>query len=135
MVIHSPLRFPPKVRDGSARSKLQSTSFLSIDAVGPVFLESIIRVDHTGGTYQKWLGDWSVNLKLNLPLDFIVDCEVVFPQRLGMTEWALTFASFAFFTVATVGPTKFCASHKLTKGGICRKVLNNSSGNPINFPS
>jgi hypothetical protein len=72
-------------------------------------------------------------LETNLFLDFIVDCKVVSPQRLGMAELAPTFAGFAFFTVATVGPTKICASHKLTKGDICRKVLNNSSGNPVNL--
>ena len=50
--------------------------------------------------------------KLNLPLDFIIDCKVVFPHRLGMTEWAPTFAEFAFFTVSTVGPMSWYSHHQ-----------------------
>ena len=52
-----------------------------------------------------------------------------------MAEWTPTFASFAFFAVATVGPTTLCASHKLTNCDTRQRILNNSSGNPINFRS
>jgi hypothetical protein len=109
-------------------------SFLSIDAVGPGFLESIIRIDHWWHL-PKMAGRFVDKLETNLFLDFIVDIRVSLPPKVRGRVWAPTFACFAFFTVATVGPTKLCASHKLTKGDTCRKVLNNSSGNPVNIGS
>ena len=97
-------------------------------------MESIIRVDHWWHL-PKMAGRFVDKLETNLFLDFIVDIRVSLPPKVRGRVWAPTFACFAFFTVATVGPTKLCASHKLTKGDTCRKVLNNSSGNPVNIGS
>ena len=74
-------------------------------------------------------------LETNLFLDFIVDCKVVFPQRLGMTEWAPTFASFEFFTVATAGPIILYTHHEYINCDTHERVLDNSSGSPADFRS
>ena len=107
-------------------------SFLSIDAVGPGFLESITRIDHWWHL-PKMAGRFVDKLETNLFLDFIVDCKVVSPQRLGMTECAPTFACFAFFTVATVGPITLYSHHGYLNGDTPLCVFHNSSGNPVDF--
>ena len=119
---------------GVLGANFKSTSFLSIDAVGPVFLESITRIDHWWHL-PKMAGRFVDKLETNLFLDFIVDIRVSLPPKVRARVWAPTFACFAFFTVTAVCPMSWYSNHEYINGDICERILNNSSGNPVNIGS